>query len=141
VILLDTTVLAHAVGADHVLRPACRRLLEAHVRGEVQAATTVEVLQEFTHVRVRLRRCSREDAVDLARSFAAMLTLISTDAADLDLGLRLYLAHPRLGTFDAVLAAVALNRRLDTLVSADRAFSEVPELRWIDPAASVGSSS
>ncbi len=138
-ILLDTTVLAYAVGADHVLRPACRRLLQAHVRGEVQAATTVEVLQEFTHVRSRRR--SREDAVDLARSFAAMLTLISSDAADLDLGLTLYLAHPRLGAFDAMLAAVALNSRLDALVSADRAFSEVPGLRWIDPAMPMGPSS
>lgn len=136
-ILLDTTVLAYAVGADHVLRPACRRLLEAHVRGDVQAATTVEVLQEFTHVRSRRR--SREDAVSLARSFAAMLTLISTDAADLDLGLTLYLAHPRLGAFDAMLAAVALNRRFDALVSADRAFSGVPKLRWVDPTASGGS--
>ncbi|HZU59629.1 MAG TPA: type II toxin-antitoxin system VapC family toxin [Solirubrobacteraceae bacterium] len=138
-ILLNTTVLVCAVSADHVLRPACRRLLEAHVRGEVQAAKMVEVLQEFTHG--RSRRCSREDAVDLARSFAAMLTLISTDAADLDLGLTLYLAHPRLGAFDAMLAAVALNRRIDALVSADQAFSEVPGLRWMDPAASVGSPS
>jgi predicted nucleic acid-binding protein len=37
--------------------------------------------------------------------------------------------------FDAVLAAVALARGAEALVSADRAFASVPGLTWIDPAA------
>jgi hypothetical protein len=30
--------------------------------------------------------------------------------------------------------AVALNQRVEALVSADRAFGEVPSLPWVDPA-------
>jgi uncharacterized protein len=131
-ILLDTTVLAYAVGDAHALRAACRRLLKAHLNGDLQVATTVEVLQEFAHVRSRRR--PREDAVALARQFAALIPLLSTDSRDLDLGLALYQSHHRIGAFDAVLAAVAVNRRLDGVASADQAFGDVAGLNWIDPA-------
>ncbi len=133
-ILLDTTVLSYAVGDDHVLRAACRRLLKAHLNGEIQAVTTVEVIQEFAHVRSRRR--PRADAVAVARQYAALLPQLATDGLDLQLGLTLYESHRRIGAFDAVLAAVALNRRLD-IASADRAFGSVPGLRWLDPASAV----
>jgi predicted nucleic acid-binding protein len=45
--------------------------------------------------------------------------------------------HPELGAFDAVLAGLALNRNVQALVSADSAFGQVSDLRWIDPATSA----
>jgi predicted nucleic acid-binding protein len=132
VILLDTTVLSYAVGMDHPLREPCRRLLRAHGDGRIEAATTIEVVQEFVHVRARRR--SRPDAVALGRRYTTALSLLVARADDLDLGLTLFERHPALGAFDAVLAAVALNQRVEALVSADRAFGEVPNLPWVDPA-------
>lgn len=131
-IILDTTVLAYAVGDEHPLREPCRRLLAAHANGTIDATTTVEVLQEFAHVRSRRR--TREDAANLTRLYAAALSPIVTTAADLDAGLSLFEQHPELGAFDAVLAAVTLARGANSLVSADGAFASVPELVWIDPA-------
>jgi hypothetical protein len=132
VIILDTTVLAYAVGDEHPLREPCRRLLAAHADGTIEATTTVEVLQEFAHVRARRR--TREDAANLTRLYAAALSPIVTTAADLDAGLSLFEQHPELGAFDAVLAAVALAHGADALVSADAAFAAVPGLALIDPA-------
>ena len=134
-IILDTTVLAYAVGEEHPLREPCRRLLAAHASGAIEATTTVEVLQQFAYVRARRR--SREDAVNLTRLYVVALGPIVTTAADLDAGLTLFGQHPELGAFDAVLAAVALSRGAEALVSADRAFASVPELAWIDPATSA----
>jgi predicted nucleic acid-binding protein len=131
-IVLDTTVLAYAVGEEHSLREPCRRLLAAHAEGTVEATTTVEVLQEFAHIRARRR--TREDAVNLTRLYAIALDPIVTTAADLDAGLSLFAQHPELGAFDAVLAAVALSRGAEALVSCDRAFADVPGLPWFDPA-------
>ena len=131
-IILDTTVLAYAVGEEHPLREPCRRLLAAHASGAIEATTTVEVLQEFAHVRARRR--TREDAVNLTRLYLVALNPIVTTAADLDAGLALFEQQLELGAFDAVLAAVALNRGADALVSANRAFASVPNLPWIDPA-------
>jgi uncharacterized protein len=136
VIFLDTTVLAYAVGDEHPLREPCRRLLAAHAEGTIEATTTVEVLQEFAHVRARRR--TREDAVRLTRLYSVALNPIVTAAADLDAGLTLFEQHAELGAFDAVLAAVALANDADALVSADSAFASVPGLTWMDPATAVG---
>lgn len=130
-VLVDTTVLMYAVGAEHELREPCRQLLIAHGQGIVEAATTVEVIQEFVHVRARRR--DRHDATTLGRQYIDALQLIVQEPHDLELGLRLFERHPRLGAFDAVLAAVALNRAIDALISADRAFSEIPELPFVHP--------
>ena len=131
-IVLDTTILAYAAGADHPLRDPCRRILEAASRGSLLAVTTTHVIEEFVHVRSRRR--PRDDAAELGRRYSTLLApLIATDADDLTEGLRLFVAHPELGSFDAVLAAVALRRGADALVSADRAFSVVPDLRHLHP--------
>jgi predicted nucleic acid-binding protein len=60
--------------------------------------------------------------------------LLLTRPEDLDLGLTLFERYPLLGAFDSVLAAVALNRQAEALVSTDQAFGGVPRLPWIDPA-------
>ena len=52
-IVLDTTVLVYAKGAEHPLRAPCRELVERIAEGAVQATTSVEVIQEFVHIRAR----------------------------------------------------------------------------------------
>jgi len=131
-IILDTTILAYAVGEEHPLRDPCRRLLTAHAEGRVDATTTVEVIQEFAHVRAR--RLDRPDAVRLARQYASAFSLLVTTPEDLDRGLDLFERWPVVGAFDAVLAAVALGRRAEALVSADQAFAAIPGLPFVDPA-------
>lgn len=131
-ILLDTTILVYSVGEAHPLRAPCQRLIVAHRDGRVDGAATVEVIQEFAHIRAR--RLPRRDAVDAARAFASSLTMLMATPDDLDRGLRLFADHPGLGSFDAVLAAVAIGHGAEALVSADRGFAAIPGLRWIDPA-------
>ena len=62
-IVLDTTILVYAVGAEHPLRAPCRAVLESVRDDLVQAGTTVDVIQEFAHVRSRRR--SRPEAAAL----------------------------------------------------------------------------
>ena len=131
-IILDTTILAYAVGEDHPLRDPCRQLLAAHADGRVEATTTVEVIQEFAHIRARRR--TRADAIHLARRYMAAFSLLVTTPDDLDRGLELFEQYPALGAFDAVLAAVAMERRAQALVSADRAFASIAGLPLVDPA-------
>ena len=130
-IVVDTTVLAYAVGEEHPLRDPCRRLLAAHADGRLEATTTVEVIQEFTHISARRR--TRPEAVRLAHRYTAAFSLLVTTSDDLDRGLDLFREYPALGAFDAVLAALAIDRRADALISADRAFAAIPDLTLIDP--------
>jgi uncharacterized protein len=132
VIVLDTTVLVYATGADHPYREPCRRLVDAVSRRAVPATTTVEVIQEYVHVRAR--RSGRGDAIALGRAYADLLSpLMTVTAADLSDGLDLLSATTRLGAFDAILAATAVNRSATGVVSADRAFVGVPGLSHVVP--------
>lgn len=132
-IVVDTTVLIYAVGAEHPLAVPCRQVMTTIGAGQIRVSTTVEVIQEFLHVRSRRR--TRKTATGLARRFAtAMAPLLAVDSADLDAGLDLFERVPGLGAFDAVLAAAARNRQADALISADRAFADVPGLRHLNPA-------
>lgn len=127
-ILLDTTVLVYSVGADHPLAESARALMDQVRTGALRAHTTPEVIQEFAHVRARRR--SRADALVLSRAFSTVLSpLQPVGPQHLEAGLALWSTTPSLGAFDSVLAALALSLDAE-LISADRAFADVPGLRW-----------
>ena len=131
-IVLDTTVLAYAVGADHRLQMPCRRLVRAVTIGEVTATTTIEVIQEFAQVRAR--RLDRKDAAELARDYVELLSpLLVVEEPDLCEGLRLLKDTAGIGAFDAVLAAAAHAAGADALVSAEAGFSAVANIRHVIP--------
>ena len=131
-IVVDTTVLVYAVGTQHHLTDPCRALVGAIAAGTVAATTTVEVIQEFTHVRAQRR--PRADAAALARVYSDLLApLLVVGERELSAGLRLFETVAALGAFDAVLAASAIAADAEALVSADRALAHVPGLRVIDP--------
>ncbi len=131
-IVLDTTVLVYAKGAEHPLREPCRELIAAIADARLDATTTPEAIQEFAHVRARRR--GRADAAAVARDYAVLLApLITVSGEDLGRGLELFERHEALGAFDAVLAAAAIAREAAALVSADGAFSSINGLSHVTP--------
>lgn len=131
-IVLDTTVLVYAVGAEHPLRDPCQQLIRAIANGTLLATTTIEVIQEFTHVRARRR--DRKDAAELARDYIELLSpLLIVEEADLREGLRVYEEGTGFGSFGAVLAAAARAAGAEALVSADAGFSSIAAIRHVVP--------
>jgi hypothetical protein len=132
VIVLDTTVLVYAKGVEHPLRGPCRELIDAIARGDIQATTSVEVIQEFVHVRARRR--DRADAASLGRDYTELLSpLLVIGGEGLREGLGLFERTPSLGAFDAVLAAAATSAGATAMVSADSGFGDVPGLPHVIP--------
>lgn len=131
-IVLDTTVLAYAVGTEHPHKEPCQRLIRAIADGDILATTTVEVIQEFTHVRARRR--DRRDAAELARDYIELLSpLLVVEETDLREGLRLFEETAGIGAFDAVLASAAHAVGADALVSADKGYSALSGIRHVIP--------
>lgn len=131
-IFLDTNVLAYEQGGEHELRGPCKAILEAVAKQALQAATTPEVIQEFAHIHARRR--NRETAATAAAHFSKLLApLRITEPEHLEVGLALWAKHEQLGCFDAVFAAVALDSKYATVVSADRAFASIPGLHYVYP--------
>jgi uncharacterized protein len=131
-IVLDTTVLVYAKGTTHPLRDPCRRLIDAIAQDKLDATTTIEVIQEFVHVRAQRR--SRSDAAGLGGDYADLLSpLLAVEDDQLRRGLALFERHERLGAFDAVLAAAAMDADASAFVSADGVFAGVPGLPHVVP--------
>lgn len=131
-LLIDTNVLMYASGGDHPLRDPSKHIIAQISEGRLKAMTTPEAIQEFAHIFGRRR--GRRAATQLAMEFATLLApLRMTEAEHIEQGLALWQEHEELGAFDAVLAAVALDTKYTTIVSADRAFAVVPGLRHVYP--------
>ena len=123
-ILLDTTCLVYAVGDDHERRASSRALIDAALRGTVTARTTSQIIMEFAHVRGRRR--DRMDAASLARDFSDLLgPLETTTAPDVATALTLWQDNPRIGSFDALLLAVAVRTGAEAIVSEDAGLARV----------------
>ena len=124
-------VAMYAVGTESPYRSACAALLRLAGDGEVVLEASVELLQEFLHVRSR-RTGDRAEAARATRDLAEIVHLHEVGAADSRRAVDLFAAVPQLDALDAVHAATALNRGIEVIVSADRAFGAVPDLRRLD---------
>lgn len=129
---IDTNILVYASGGEHSLREPCRQIIGLIMEGHLEAMTTPEVIQEFAHVHSKRR--ARAATVAQAHEFAALLApLRLSEPEHLEVGLQLWADNEQLGAFDSVLAAVALDTKYATVVSADRAFASVPGITHVFP--------
>jgi uncharacterized protein len=130
--LFDTTVFVYARGRPHPYREPCLAIIADQVAGRLAGEAVAELIREYVQLRHR-QTGDRWDAVQMARDIAAICRLHAAGEADMLRALELYEGHPRLGTTDAVFAAVALNRGIDAVLTSDRGFDGIPGLERIDP--------
>lgn len=127
-IFLDTSVFLYAAGAEHEEKEPCGALLRRIAEGAVSATTSVEVVQELVYVLGRRGRIG--DGIRLARNVLALFpALLSVTRDDMLLACRLLEKVPGLPPRDAVHAATMRNNGLIAIVSSDRHFDAVSDLR------------
>lgn len=131
-IFVDANVFLYAVGAESPHRDACRSVLQAVGQRTLDGVTSSEVLQEILHV--RSRRVSVRDAATAVRAAADLVAEVfpvtSRDVLD---ACTLLESHAGLGARDALHAAVMKNSQIHLLVSVDRDFDVIADLKRIDP--------
>ncbi|HEX4806496.1 MAG TPA: type II toxin-antitoxin system VapC family toxin [Conexibacter sp.] len=130
--LFDTNVFVYALGGPSPYREPCRAIVEHAAAGRIRGEASADLVREFVHQRMR-QIGDRALAVAAARRVVALCRLHDVRATDLTLALWLFETHERITARDATFAAVALNRGLDAILSADRDFDEVPGIERIDP--------
>jgi len=135
-LFLDANVFLYAVGADSAHRDACRSVLQAVGQGTLDGITSSEVLQEILHVRTR--RVSVTDATSAVRAAAELVAeVLPVTNRDVLEACRLLETHSGLGARDALHAAVMKNSQVHVLVSLDRDFDAIADLKRIEPAAAL----
>lgn len=131
-VFLDTAVLMYAAGAEHPLRDPCRAVLQRISDGDLEAVISAEVVQEILHRFTRIGRPAEGTA--LARAaldlFAPVLPITHALMRRLP---ELVEAYPDLAARDLVHVATCLQEGIRDIVSPDRGFDRIPEIRRFDP--------
>ena len=133
-LFLDTAIFMYAGGAEHPLRAPCGAILRQIDDGSLDATTSVEVVQEIFHRFLAIRR--PEVGAAMARqvldAFAPVLPITHSVMRRVP---GLVEAYPALSARDVVHVATCIGEGIDTIVSPDRGFDQVREIRRLDPAA------
>ena len=136
-VFVDTGVIMYAAGAPHPMRAPCRDLIEAVVDGRLDAAVSVEVVQEIFH---RFSSSGRRE-VGVAMAEAA-LDLFAPVLPITDRIMRrmpgLFAEYHDLSARDLVHVATCLEVGIDVIVSPDRGFDAVAGLQRLDPTDAPG---
>jgi uncharacterized protein len=131
-VFIDTNIFVYAIGKAHKYRNPCRTIVQQLATGEVRGEMSVEVVQEFTHIR---RRQGFADSVIRSREIIAVVAKVhAAELRDLDTALMLIEKYDNLPVRDAMHAASAINRGITSILSTDKDFDEVHEIERIDPA-------
>lgn len=131
-IFVDTSVLMYAAGTDHPLRDPCVRVMTAIDERRLEAVTSAEVVQEILRRYLAIRRpdIARALAQSTLDTFAPVLPITHALLRRVpDLARR----YPDLAARDLVHVATCVHEGIAEIISTDRAFDEVREIRRIAP--------
>ena len=131
-LFIDTAVIMYAGGGDHPLREPCGQIIERVGAGELDAVTSVEVVQEIVHRFMAMRR--PDIAGTMARrtmdTFAPVIPMTHAlmrrvpDLID---------RYPTVSARDLVHVATCLHEGISEIVSPDHGFDVVREIRRVPP--------
>jgi predicted nucleic acid-binding protein len=131
-VFIDTAVVVYAAGADHPLRDPCRRIIDRISDGSLDAVTSAEVIQEILH---RFLSSGRPDAgaTLIERTQDLMAPVVPITHALMRRVPLLAGRYPSLSARDIIHVATCIHEGISEIVTPDRGFDQVVEIRRIDP--------
>lgn len=131
-VFIDTAVIMYAAGAGHPLRESCGRIIEVIGDGHIDAVTSTEVIQEILHRFLSVRRAEhgRTQATAAMDLFAPVIPITHALMRRVP---DLVVKYPLLDARDLVHVATCIHEGITDIVSPDRGFDQVAEVRRIDP--------
>ena len=131
-VFIDTAVVMYANGTSHPLRDACRAIMIQVGDGQLEAVTSAEVVQEILHRFMAIRR--PEIGIEIARVtmdvFAPVLPITHAMMRRIP---GLVARYPNLSARDLVHVATCIHEGIGEILTPDRGFDQVVEIRRIDP--------
>jgi predicted nucleic acid-binding protein len=131
---IDTAVIMYAASDEHPLREPSRRVLSRIGTGELDGVISTEVVQEILHRFTSVRRVDvgQAQARDAMDFFAPVLPITHALMRRVpDLALK----YPQLDARDVLHVATCIHEGITDIISPDRGFDQVAEIRRIDPTA------
>ena len=129
---IDTNIIMYAAGKNHKYKIPCVEVLERiDDYGSIffiNTETIQEILYRYNYI--NLKDFGLALASDTINLFEYILT-ITID--DLNLSIKLMKKYDSLISRDALIAANMINNNLKNIITADRVFDDVEEIKKIDP--------
>jgi predicted nucleic acid-binding protein len=127
-VFIDSNIPMYVAGRDHPLRDPARRFLEGVRRGDVEACTSTEVLQEILYRYTALRR------IELARKVYDLFVqvcpvVLPVNLADTDRAKEILGRFKGFTARDAIHLGVMLNNGIRSIATFDTAFDQVAEIK------------
>lgn len=130
--LIDANVFIYAAGSDHPLKEACRELYRHILTNPTAFNIDAEVLQEILHVyssRGQVRK-----GVEMVRDLLVLFPRpIPIGKEEMEGTCDLVERYPGLTARDALHAAVAKEHNAEVIVSLDKDFDLIGEIRRLSP--------
>lgn len=127
-VFVDSNIPMYVAGREHPNRAPSRRFLERVRTGEVEACTSVEVLQEILYRYASLRR------LDMARQVYELFVhicpvVLPVTLADTDRARDILCGATAVSARDALHAAVMLNAGIERIATFDPGFDTIQGIR------------
>ncbi len=130
-VFIDANIPMYVAGKEHPNRALAERFLDRVRKGEVQACTSTEVLQEILYRYSTLGK--PEYACEVYDAFVEICPeIFSVDLADTDEARRLLSTVPGISARDAIHAGVMINHGLEWIATFDLVFDRIPGIRRLD---------
>jgi uncharacterized protein len=131
-LFIDTAIIMYAGGGSHPLREPCGQIIARVGAGELDAVTSAEVVQEIVHRFMAIRRPDIAGAM-ARRTIDTFAPVIPMTQALMRRVPDLIDRYPTLSARDLVHVATCIHEGIAEIVSPDRGFDVVKELRRLSP--------
>jgi predicted nucleic acid-binding protein len=131
-LFVDTNIVMYAVGAEHPYRHPCLDSLDRIIQDRQAAVVSSEVHQEILHRYIAL--CLPEQARQVSVHLEAIIPeALPVTMADVRRARSLSERYPGLNARDLIHVAVMLENGISYILSTDKHFDQLDEVRRIDP--------
>ena len=132
-VFIGANVFLYAMGGEHELRAPCVAVLRLIEKGELDAVTSAEVIQEVLHVVSRRRGTGAATQAGTA-VMALMPQVLPVGAPEMTKTIERLQRHPHAPIRDLVHAATAICAGISQIASADADFDVIVGISRVDPA-------
>lgn len=129
---IDTSIIMYAVGKEHSYKTPCTRIINAIAKEELQAIIDTEVIQEILYRYSHIKQ--KEKGIKIAKDILLLVPeVLSIKKNDIKLAIEIFDKYPYIKSRDALHTAVMVNNGIKTILSTDKDFDNIDEIKRIDP--------
>ena len=131
-VFVDTNIPIYAGGKPHPNKKPCANVIMAMAKGEIQAVSSAEVLQEILHRHSQTKE--RAKGIKMLHEFSELLSdIFPVTIKEVNLAATFLEKYPNIEARDAIHIATMLTNDIKLILSTDKHFDDIQRIKRIDP--------